>query len=220
MGDPSRPAQYTIAVPRVVRQRQQLPRRRIQLRHPLAGQRRARRARAFARRPGRSPARAAADAGATRTAARHDGAEHPRGDAAGGARGRRRAARRVRQRRRTQAASRRLETGRPGLRQPAVGLAGGDARGAGPQRRQLVRHRQRGGGRRRAGLPPRPPQFPAQRTPARTAAAAPADQRTAPAGSDDVEEGDPRDQPRAQQLAGAGGVAGALRRGTRPARQA
>ncbi len=56
-------------------------------------------------------------------------------------------------------------------------------------------------------------QLPPQRPRARTAAAAPADQRTAPPGSADLEEGDPRDQPRAQQLAGAGRVAGALGRG-------
>src|SRR3546814_6590504 len=70
-------------------------------------------------------------------------------------------------------------------------------------------------------LPPEPAPLPPQRPPARAGAAAPAHRRAAAAGGADVEEGDPRDQPRAQQLAGADRLARALRRGAaapRPAR--
>jgi hypothetical protein len=51
----------------------------------------------------------------------------------------------------------------------------------------------------------------AQRPRARPAADPRAHRRAAPAGSADLEEGDPGDQPRAQQFAGADGFAGALR---------
>ena len=63
-------------------------------------------------------------------------------------------------------------------------------------------------------LPPGAPRFPPQRPAPRIAAAAPAHHRAAPAGSADLEEGDPRDQPRIEQFAGAGRIAGAFGRGT------
>jgi PAS domain-containing protein len=69
-------------------------------------------------------------------------------------------------------------------------------------------------------LPPVAPQFPAQRPQARAAAAATDHRRAAPAGSADLEEGHPRHQPRAQQLAGAGRLARALRRRADRARRA
>ncbi len=89
-----------------------------------------------------------------------------------------------------------------------------------PRRRRPVLGRRRGRG---GDLPPRPPQLPPQRPRARAAAAAADHRRAAPAGSADLEEGDPRDQPRAQQLAGPGRLARAFGRRThaaRPARQA
>ena len=54
------------------------------------------------------------------------------------------------------------------------------------------------------------PRLPAQRPAAPAAAAAPHDPRAVAPGSGDLEEGDPGHQPRAQQLAGADHVAGAL----------
>ena len=59
-------------------------------------------------------------------------------------------------------------------------------------------------------LPPRASASSRSTAAARAVRAAPAHARAAPPGSADVEEGDPRDQPRAQQLARAGRVARAL----------
>ncbi|KAI1691047.1 hypothetical protein DdX_22137 [Ditylenchus destructor] len=85
---------------------------------------------------------------------------------------------------------------------------GGDSLFAVKSEKRRGRGRRRG---RRTGLSPVAARVPAQRPPARSVAGAPAHRRTAPAGSTDLEEGDPGDQPRTQQLAGADRLAGALR---------
>src|SRR5690606_13098032 len=75
----------------------------------------------------------------------------------------------------------------------------------------------------RGDLPPRPAHVPPQRAPPRTGAAAADDCRAAPPGGADLEEGDPGNQPRTEQLAGADRLAGALGRRTaapRPTREA
>jgi two-component system nitrogen regulation sensor histidine kinase NtrY len=185
------------------------------------GQRRARRAGARARRAGRRAARAAPDAGAARAAARHHGAEHAGGDAAGRAGAM--ACSAARQPGRAQAAHEGGEAGRPAPRRRCwTGAADTAARGDRPRRRQPVRRRQRDDEEEQV-YHLVAPRLPPQRPPARAAAAAPAHRRTAPPGSADLEEGDPRDQPRAQQLAGADRLAGAFRRragAARPARAA
>ena len=147
--------------------------------------------------------------GPARAAARHDGAEHAGGDAAGATpRGRDRATRNL-------AARQLLNDGRKleghALRRAAASARAGRLREAVRARRRRPVHRRRRGRAKRS-------------TTSRGAASASTAARTscsllrqphrraAPPGSADLEEGDPRDQPRAEQLAGADRLARAFGR--------
>ena len=180
-------------------------------------QRRAGRPGRRAQRARRRAARAAPGPGAARAAARHHGAEHAGGDAAGrptrgpivyanlAARQLLNDGRRLEGHALDDAAARRAaQPLREALARGGDGLFTVGARATSEEIYHLARRSFRLNG----------------RAP-RAAAAAPADRRAAPPGSADLEEGDPRHQPRAQQLAGADRVAGALGRragAARPAR--